>query len=342
MEWTEVPYGEEIQQWWRPFLPDRVPPALLWIGPEGVGKTAGVWMLTKSLLCPHAEGITACGRCPSCQKVDKLEHPHLFLLIPLPSKVSLEEGVNLFRRQFSENPFLSLIEWESTLPEGKGNLSIGVEAIRRLQDTLTLTVEKNSWRVVWFWHAEHLTRQAANALLKLVEEPPFRTVFFFIATHVEALPVTLRSRCQIWRFPPLPKAKLEMLMGKPLQGATYALSQGSISRLRWIESPMLEGYVKALQSWLRSLLDQNTDPAPAIETLLRAPQLSEIILMGTILVREHRQLSLVQRAIGMETLLRLSEEIEANLQPALLLWEATLFLRRQWREPQIGWEWLFP
>ncbi|MDW8058377.1 MAG: hypothetical protein RMJ57_08880 [Bacteroidia bacterium] len=321
-------------------LPDRIPQAFLWKGPEGVGKTAAAWMVSKALLCPHAEGGEPCHACSTCQRVDRLEHPNLLILPPVGGKVPLEEGVQRLRAALVENPFLSLSEWEMLLPDAKGNLSIGVDMARRLQESLSLTNPDGSWRIVWFWHAETLTRQAANALLKLVEEPSERVLFIFLTHQAEMLPITLRSRCQVWYFPPLSKEKLEGLIGSKLSASQWSLSEGSYSRLRRLREASMEKYIQALQSWLRSLLEEGGDSAPAIEELLRAPQLSEILVMGAILIREHPRLTPAQKAVGMDTLLRVAEEIEANIQPALLLWEATLFLRAQWARPSFLWEWL--
>lgn len=342
VRWTEVPQADEVRERWQALLPDRIPHALLWTGPEGVGKTPAAWMLTKALLCPHGDGVEPCNSCPDCQLMDRLEHPGLLLLAPTGGKVSLEEGSQRLRHQLRAEPFLSLAGWESAVPDARGNLSIGVEVARRLQEILSLTSPGGSWRVVWFWHGELLTRQAANALLKLVEEPPARVLFIFLTTRMETLPVTLRSRCQIWRFAPLSREKLETLIGEKLPAAVHSLAQGSYGRLKQLRDATLEKPLRALQTWLRSLLQDDTDPAPAIEELLRAPLLSELLIMGTVLIRDHPALSPAQKAIGMDILLRAAEEVEGNLNPALLLWEATLTLREQWKRPTFPWEWLAP
>ncbi|MCS7296930.1 MAG: hypothetical protein RMK19_07065 [Bacteroidia bacterium] len=340
MDWEQVPHADMIRSYWRICLPDRIPQALLWVGPEGVGKSLAAWMLTKTLLCLKGPHIDPCGECQDCRLIEKLEHPHLWILPPLREKVMLEEAVPLFRQQLQANPYLSLAEWELLLPETKGSLIIGVEAVRRLQEGLSLAVGKKQWRVVWFWHAETLTRQAANALLKLIEEPPQHTLFLFLASRTEPLPLTLRSRCQIWRFPPLSREELEALEGQPLSSALLALAQGSYGRLRRLRTSTFEPYIRALQMWLRSLLQEEGDPAPAIEKLLQAPQLSEILTLGAILIREHPKLSPTQKLIGMDTLLRMADEIEAHLQPALLLWEATLLLRAKWADPKLEGGWI--
>lgn len=359
MQWSAVPHEDKVKTEWSALCKGQLPHALLWVGPEGIGKTAAAWMVTKALLCQESDSIDPCGRCQNCQLMDRIEHPNLLFIPPLPNDIPIEEGVQTLRIHLRENPFLSLSEWEAILAglrskpsenksalvspkgiSGRVNLSIGVEAARRLQSALSLSIPKDSWRIVWFWHAEMLTRQAANALLKVVEEPPAQTIFIFTSARLETLPVTLRSRCHIWRFPPLSKDKIEALAGESVGNLRYFLSQGSYNRFQRLKEPSFESYIQALQGWLRSLSQENNDPAPYIEELLKAPQLSEILSMGAILIREHPKLTPLQKAIGMDTLLRIADEIELNLQPAILLWEATLYLRRRWQHPQFEWEWI--
>lgn len=355
MQWSAIPRGEKIKAQWHALHRRQIPHALLWVGPEGVGKTASAWAISQTLLCAENDSMTPCNSCQSCQLMMRLDHPNLILVPPLPSEMPLEEGVQLFRTYLQENPFLSLSEWEKALIEQRNkqseqkststgrsrlSLSISVEVVRRIQSILSLSNPTATWRIIWFWHAEMLTRQAANALLKVVEEPPARTIFIFLAKQLEILPITLRSRCQIWRFPPLSKEELESLSGEPIPALTYMLAQGSYARLRRLKDPSFEPYIRALQSWLRSLLHDNTDPAPFIEELVKSPQLSEILSMGAILIREHPNLTPLQKAIGMHTLLDMADAIEANLQPNLLLWEATLRLKELWRNPHFEWNWL--
>lgn len=307
---------------------------MLWVGPEGIGKTPLAWTLAQVLLCTKGDFVQACEVCSDCQAVAKLEHPALWLLPPTGGGKPLEEALPLFRQALCQDPFFSLSEWEKLLLGGRGALSIGVEEIRRLQAFLMLAPTHATWRVVLFWHAELLTRQAANALLKIVEEPPPRTLFLFLATRVEALPATLRSRCQIKKFPALSAQELEKLAGTTLSVAQLSLAQGSYSRLRRVLDPAQAPYIEALRTWLRALLQPagDRDWLSLIETLAQAPQLSDLLLMGVALIRAHPHLSIPQKTLGIDTLLRVADEIEAHLNPLLLLAEATVTLRENWQK----------
>lgn len=334
MSWERWPGGQKWKNRWQELIrSERVPVALLWVGPEGVGKTPLALALAQTLLCTGEEA--PCGHGAACSAALALKHPGLFLLPPLGGGKSLEEAVVLFRELLQKDPFLSLIEWEEALVGGKGALSIGVEAVRHLQSWLTLAVPEQHWRIVLFWQAQLLTRQAANALLKVVEEPPEKTLFLFLATRLEALPITLRSRCEVWRFSPLSPQELQALAGQPLPASILAMAEGSYSRIKRLLAPEQQPYIQALRDWLRGLF-RVEDPArliAALETLLKAPRLPELLLVGIALVRAHPELSLAQKTWAIEALLRLADELEAHLNPALLLWEATLRLQALLRAP---------
>ncbi len=331
VSWEQWPYGSVAQERWeRLRAQERLPAALLWVGPEGIGKTPLALQVAASLFGQGKE-----------TPVPTLSYPHLWLAVPKPSSMPIEEAVNRFREALRADLLLSLAEWENLLGT-KGSLSIGVEVARHLQSFLSLSVPSGSWRVIIFWHAELLTRQAANALLKLVEEPPANVLFLFLATRAEALPATLRSRCQVWRFPPLNDEALRALAGQELPIATLRMARGSYARLRRLLSPEQTPYIQALRSWLRAIW-ASTPPADLSETLellAQAPQLSELLLMGTQLILDHPQLNLAQKALGVDTLLSLADEIEAHLSPSLLLWEATVRLQKGWQAPSFPLEWL--
>lgn len=336
MSWAQWPYGPLVEKQWRtPWEQGRVPAALLWVGPEGIGKTPLAFQVAASLLYKEIEAPSPIEPFPVST------HPHLWLGVPKPSSMPLEEAVPRFREALRTAPLLSLGEWEGLLGT-KGALSIGVEVARYLQNFLSLSVPADSWRVIIFWHAELLTRQAANALLKLVEEPPARVLFLFLATRAEALPATLRSRCQTWRFPPLGEEKLRQLAGQEVPLATLRMAQGSYAKLRRLLAPEEAPYVQALRSWLRAMLAPipPADLSETLELLAQAPRLSELLLMGTRLVLDHPQLSPAQKALGVDALLALADEIEAHLNPNLLLWETTLHLQKGWQKPGFLPEWL--
>lgn len=154
------------QQSWRQLLAypasGRVPQAILFSGPAGVGKLRLADAYARALLCTApAADAAACGDCASCRLAAAETHPDLLRLVP-------------------DEP-------------GK---AIGVEQIRRLLAVAALKPQYPGWRVVLLYPADALNAAAANAFLKLLEEPGERTCFLLLSEQPGRLPATIRSRCQ--------------------------------------------------------------------------------------------------------------------------------------------------
>lgn len=148
---------------------NHLPHALLFTGPSGIGKEKVAWALAQSLLCE--EQIPACGKCAACLKVEQRSH-------------------------------LDVLYIE---PEG---LYIKADAIRYISRFVSLQSFSPA-RVVIIVSAHLMNLQAANSLLKILEEPPDNIYFILISSHLSALPVTIRSRVQTLRFLPLSVEELK-------------------------------------------------------------------------------------------------------------------------------------
>jgi len=337
MQWEAIPEADRVRPMWEGLLrTGRIPHALLWVGKEGIGKTALAWAATHSLLCEKAN--------PTCQKVAHLTHPNLYLIAPTTSAIEPAEASQRLAQALVQNPFLSLSDFQALLKAT--TLSIGVEAIRQLRNTLLLTPAEKTWRIVWFWHAETLTRQAANALLKVVEEPPNQTLFIFLTTRLEALPVTIRSRSQVWHIAPLSEETLLSYV----EGAREAeeaqlwvcLAEGSLSRLRQLQEPTWQELLRTTQRWLSACRDPHlvADWGSLLESLQRHPRLAEALHLSLALLRQQTALSLPQQTYAMTRLLEALDALSANLQPAIVLNHLTSDLLQNWKNPPLTWEFL--
>lgn len=148
----------------------RLPPALLFSGPEGVGKRTLALAVSRALLCENADGECS-DRCASCSRALRRLHPDLFLVEPETAVIKIEQVRDL-AREIGGLPF-----------EGRARAFVVDQA-----------------------HV--LTEQAANALLKSLEEPAASSHVFLVTASPQALLPTIRSRCHTLRFGPLPRATL--------------------------------------------------------------------------------------------------------------------------------------
>lgn len=168
-------------------LGERLPHALLFVGPSGLGKRALAEALAARLLCdaPRADGH-ACGCCEPCQWRLAGNHPDLQRVVPAAEAAAAAEG-----------------EGEPAAREAGGKAAsaqIVIEQIRELQAALSVTGHHGSRRVVVLDPAEAMNPFTANALLKLLEEPPAGCVFVLVSSAPRRLLPTIRSRCQQWHF----------------------------------------------------------------------------------------------------------------------------------------------
>jgi DNA polymerase-3 subunit delta' len=169
-------------------LDERLPHALLFAGPAGLGKRALAEALAARLLCdaPLADGH-ACDRCEPCQWRLTGNHPDLKRLVPA-AELAAAEGEG---------------EGEATTRDAgakAASTQILIDQIRALQAALNVTGHHGSRRVVVVDPAEAMNGYTANALLKLLEEPPPGCVFVLVSSAPRQLLPTLRSRCQQWLF----------------------------------------------------------------------------------------------------------------------------------------------
>lgn len=166
----------------------RVPHSLLFAGPEGVGKKLFALELARLLLCPDG----GCGSCSICSRIGVFD-------IPKPEKGEEFDAVFL-----SEHPDVGIV-----VPY-KRNLRVG--AIRELEREAHFRPFEAGKRIFIINDADKMNDSAANALLKTLEEPPSTTYLILITSRPDSLLQTIRSRCQMIRFAPVPAAEIESLL----------------------------------------------------------------------------------------------------------------------------------
>ena len=187
----------------------RVPHAQLFIGPEGSGTLPMAIAYAQYVLCSNIEGENNNGNTTCNLKFNNYSHPDLHFAFPVTtndkikkhpvSKHFLEEWRDLLNKQ----PYGNLFDWYKQLGVDNKQGQIGVDEAQDIIKSLALKSYEGGYKVMLIWMADKMNTAAANKLLKLIEEPPNKTVFILIAEEEEQIINTIRSRCQLLHFPPL-------------------------------------------------------------------------------------------------------------------------------------------
>lgn len=184
----------------------RVSHALLFYGPEGSGKFAVALAFARYVSCDDRTETDACGKCPSCLKYDKLIHPDLHFVYPVVKKKNVQDPVSdLFLPQWREmvlrSPWFSLSQWTEAMDVVNEQASIFVAEAAEIVRKLSLKTYEADYKVMIIWLPEKMNTETANKLLKMIEEPPEKTLFILVSEEDDKLLPTIVSRCQPVRIP---------------------------------------------------------------------------------------------------------------------------------------------
>lgn len=200
---------------------DRFPQVLLLMGPEGVGKQRlGLW-IAQRLLCASPEGPMPCGHCPGCHKVLNLGHPDLHWFVPIPRPKASDPDKQVDEAADSLAEIMAERRSSSLYQPPDGMASHSVASARLLARRVSLTPVEGPRKVILLGHADRLVPQesspeAANALLKLLEEPPASTWIILTTTDAGQVLPTIRSRAVPIRLRPLPDALVHTFLADHL------------------------------------------------------------------------------------------------------------------------------
>lgn len=183
---------------------ERIPHALLLAGPEGVGNMPLALAFAQYVNCSHRTGNEACGKCPSCIKFAKLEHPDLHFVFPIikvNNKNSIcDDFIFQYRKFLLQNPYGTPDDWMNELSPDKQGVIYEAESAEIIRK-LSLKTYESEYKIMIIWQPERMHVACANKLLKILEEPPEKTLFLLISEHPDLLLSTIQSRVQRLNVP---------------------------------------------------------------------------------------------------------------------------------------------
>jgi DNA polymerase-3 subunit delta' len=196
----------------------RIPHALLLCGGEGIGKLPLAIAFAQYVCCEHRTPTDSCGSCPSCVKFAKLAHPDLHFVFPIikpegKQSVVCDDFIAEFRNFVLEHPYGTVNEWINGIGSGKQGMIYEAESGEILRK-LNLKTYESEYKVMIIWQPEKMNITCANKLLKILEEPPEKTLFLLVSEMPDMLLATIQSRTQRINIPQIERAALEEALHK--------------------------------------------------------------------------------------------------------------------------------
>jgi DNA polymerase-3 subunit delta' len=254
----------------------RIPHAQLFVGPEGSGTLPMAIAYSQYVLCNTKEGVNE-----NCSlKFQKLSHPDLHFIYPTVTTEEVKvkpksiDFIADWRQFVLETPYGGLFDWYAKLGVQNKQGEIRVDDAQEILKSLSLKSYEGGYKIMIIWMADKLNIAASNKLLKLLEEPPEKTVFILISENEEDIIQTIRSRCQITHFNGLSeKVIADALIQKDLAEPKQALkiahqAQGNFNKaLHLLNDETASPFEQWFVTWVRAAFKAKGNAA-AIQDLI--------------------------------------------------------------------------
>ena len=189
---------------------NRIPHAQLFTGKPGSGALPMAIAYAQYILCKNSGGENNNEEAAACNlKFRNLSHPDLHFAFPVAVNEKIKQRpvssnfLEEWRDFLKNNPYGNLYDWYQRLGIENKQGKIGVDEAQEIVKSLSLKSYEGGFKVMIVWMPEKMNLEASNKLLKLIEEPPNKTIFLLVAEDEEQIIQTIKSRCQSLYFPPL-------------------------------------------------------------------------------------------------------------------------------------------
>ncbi len=242
---------------------DRVPHALLLAGPQGSGKLALAFAYAQYILCESPASYDACGDCANCKRVQKLLHPDLHFSFPTVGAKALSNNfLPEWRKMLELSAYFSVNDWLQQIGAENKQGNITKEECVQIVKKLSLKAFMGDHKILIIWLPEYLGKEG-NRLLKLIEEPPEKTLFILVAERLELILNTIISRCQVVQLTPLAEEDIANdLINKHAIDTAKAnrlaqLSSGDYSEAIRLMKEIENDHAKQFLQWMRLIYKGN-------------------------------------------------------------------------------------
>lgn len=203
----------------------RIPHALLIHGPQGIGKMLLARAFAQYICCEHPVNGDSCGTCPSCLQTAALNNPDIHYIFPFArrksdKKESCGDFSEEWREMLTKYPYMQPEKWIETSNAGNSQPVIYVTESEDITRVASMSALQADYKIFVIWQPEKLNADAANKLLKVIEEPFEDTIFLLVSNRPDLILPTIFSRCQRIATRRLSDAEmLEWLAARGLTGS---------------------------------------------------------------------------------------------------------------------------
>lgn len=213
----------------------RLPHALLLHGPAGIGKTRVARAFLQYLYCTDRRGGDSCGHCPACLQTEKLNNPDIHYIYPVVKKTSPRKDISAdYAEQWNEfilhNSYMPVEGWQDAIEAGNSRPAIYVTESEEIVRLASLSAYGNGYKAFLVWLPEKMNMEAANKLLKIIEEPFSDTLFILVSNSPGDIITTIRSRLQAVEFGPLHEDEIKEFLIRKGKSEKEAEALAKISK----------------------------------------------------------------------------------------------------------------
>ena len=190
----------------------KLPHARLFCGSKGVGKLPLAIAYARYLSCEHPTESDACGTCPNCIKYNKLAHPDLHFVFPVIKRKNKDTVSDDFLPEWRDlllnTPYFDMNIWLDQMEAENQQAQIFVKESDEIVRKLSLKSSQGGYKIMIIWLPEKMNGECANKLLKILEEPPAKTIFLLVSEEPDALLTTIQSRTQRFNVPCIDESQI--------------------------------------------------------------------------------------------------------------------------------------
>ena len=183
---------------------DRISHAQIFAGTEGGANLALALAYAKFINCEERQEHDSCGKCKSCVKYEKMVHPDLHFVFPVIKKEKdpvSDDFIAEWREFAGKTPFFTINNWFDNIGVGNSQGMIYASEASEIIRKLSLKTFESDYKIMIIWLPEKMNDTSANKLLKMIEEPPAKTLFLLVSNEPDKVIPTILSRCQMIKIP---------------------------------------------------------------------------------------------------------------------------------------------